>query len=103
MAFRFRAPKRLRKELGEAQALLLEVVVDPPSDPWHEQALRQARRAIIFVIGCTILLIGVAMVILPGPAVLVIPFALVILATEFVWAKRLLARIKGATGFRKRK
>ena len=48
------------------------------------------RRAVVAVIGFTVLLIGVAMVVLPGPAVLVIPLGLAILATEFVWAKRLL-------------
>ena len=47
-----------------------------------------ARRVIIFVIGSTVLLIGIAMIVLPGPAVVVIPLGLAILATEFVWAKR---------------
>ena len=48
---------------------------------------KQARRVVIFVIGSTVLLIGIAMVVLPGPAVVVIPLGLAILATEFVWAK----------------
>jgi hypothetical protein len=48
---------------------------------------KQARRVVIFVIGSTILLIGIAMIVLPGPAVIVIPLGLAILATEFVWAK----------------
>ncbi len=52
---------------------------------------RQARKLVIFVIGVTVLLIGVAMIVLPGPATIVIPIGLAILATEFVWAKRLLA------------
>ncbi len=47
----------------------------------------QARRIVVFVIGSTVLLIGIAMVVLPGPAVIVIPLGLAILATEFVWAK----------------
>ena len=42
------------------------------------------RRVVIAVIGFTVLLIGVAMVVLPGPAVVVIPLGLAILATEFV-------------------
>lgn len=45
------------------------------------------RRAIIAVIGGTILLIGIAMIVLPGPAVVVIPVGLAVLATEFVWAR----------------
>lgn len=37
---------------------------------------------------------GVAMIVLPGPALLVIPAGLAILATEFPWAKRALGRLK---------
>jgi tellurite resistance protein TerC len=59
-----------------------------------EKTIRQIKRIIIGVIGFTVLLIGIAMIILPGPAVLVIPAGLAILATEFVWARRLLKRLK---------
>jgi len=58
------------------------------------KTIRQAKRLIITVIGFTVLLIGLAMIVLPGPAFIVIPIALGILATEFIWAKKLLARIK---------
>ena len=54
------------------------------------------RRAIVAVIGFTVLLIGVAMIVLPGPAILVIPLGLSILATEFVWARRLLERARAS-------
>ena len=56
-------------------------------------ALRQARRLIVLVVGTTVLLVGVAMIVLPGPAFVVIPAGLAILATEFVWARRLLERV----------
>lgn len=56
--------------------------------------VRIARKLIIFVIGSTALLFGIALIFTPGPALLVIPAALLILATEFVWAKNLLSRIK---------
>ncbi len=52
------------------------------------------RRLIVAVIGFTVLLIGIALIVLPGPAMLVIPLGLLILATEFVWARRLLKRFK---------
>jgi putative transmembrane protein PGPGW len=52
------------------------------------------KRAAVAVIGFTVLLIGVAMVVLPGPAFLVIPLGLAILATEFVWARRLLEKAR---------
>jgi uncharacterized protein (TIGR02611 family) len=57
-------------------------------------SLRQARRVIVFVIGATVLLIGVAMIALPGPAVVVIPLGLGILALEFVWAQRWLKKVR---------
>lgn len=46
------------------------------------------------VIGFTILAIGIAMIVLPGPAVVVIPIGLAILATEFIWARKLLVTVK---------
>jgi tellurite resistance protein TerC len=58
------------------------------------KTIRQAKRLIITVIGFTVLLIGLAMVVLPGPAFIVIPIALGIHATEFIWAKKLLDRVK---------
>lgn len=57
--------------------------------------IRWLRRVIVAIIGFTVLLIGVAMMVLPGPAILVIPLGLVILATEFVWAQRVLEKAKG--------
>jgi hypothetical protein len=41
-----------------------------------------------------VLAIGIAMIVLPGPAIVVIPLGLGILATEFVWARSLLAKVK---------
>jgi uncharacterized protein (TIGR02611 family) len=49
---------------------------------------------IIIVAGFTVLIIGVAMIVLPGPAVVVIPLGLAILATEFIWARTLLTKVK---------
>jgi tellurite resistance protein TerC len=60
--------------------------------------LKQARRLIVIVVGFSVLLIGLAMVILPGPAMIVIPLGLAILAMEFVWARRLLLRMKTEAG-----
>lgn len=54
-------------------------------NPLLLKTLRQTKRLIIIVIGFTILLIGIAMIVLPGPAVLVIPLGLGILASELVW------------------
>jgi uncharacterized protein (TIGR02611 family) len=56
--------------------------------------LKQAKRVIVIVMGFTILLAGIAMIVLPGPAIVVIPLGLALLATEFLWARRLLKAIK---------
>ena len=58
------------------------------------KTLGQAKRLVVTVIGFTILAAGVAMIVLPGPAFIVIPVGLAILATEFIWARKLLATVK---------
>ena len=58
------------------------------------KTLQQAKRLIVIVAGFTVLLLGVALLVLPGPAVLVIPVGLAILATELVWARKLLTKLK---------
>ncbi len=58
------------------------------------KSLKQLKRIIIGVIGGTILIIGIAMIVLPGPAFIVIPIGLSILATEFIWAKNLMEKFK---------
>jgi tellurite resistance protein TerC len=50
------------------------------------------RKIVIAVIGTTIFLIGVALIVLPGPAFIVIPIGLSILASEFIWAQRVIKR-----------
>lgn len=52
------------------------------------------RRVVIGVIGGTILLLGLAMTVLPGPAFIVLPVGLAILASEFAWARRLIRKGK---------
>jgi tellurite resistance protein TerC len=60
-------------------------------------SLRTPRKIIVAVLGSTILALGIALIVLPGPAVVVIPLGLTILATEFLWARRLLRRVKRGT------
>ncbi|MEG3592149.1 MAG: PGPGW domain-containing protein [Pseudomonadota bacterium] len=55
---------------------------------------KSVRRYVIFIIGATIILLGVVMIATPGPAIIVIPFGLAILATEFIWARKLLKKFK---------
>jgi len=55
---------------------------------------KAARRLVITIVGGTVLLLGVAMLVLPGPAMVVIPLGLAILGAEFAWARRFLGTIK---------
>lgn len=56
----------------------------------------RVRKIVVAVIGSTIVLVGIALLVLPGPASLVIPVGLIILASEFAWARRALRRGKVA-------
>jgi hypothetical protein len=50
--------------------------------------MKQVKRIVVTVVGGTVLAAGVALIVLPGPAFIVIPLGLAILAIEFAWAKR---------------
>lgn len=55
---------------------------------------RIAKRIAIAVVGTTVLLVGIALIVLPGPALIVIPIGLAILSVEFAWARSWLKRIR---------
>jgi uncharacterized protein (TIGR02611 family) len=65
------------------------------------KAFKGIRKLIIGIIGFTILFIGVILIFIPGPALIVIPIGLGILATEFLWARNLLVKFKDK--FKKKK
>ena len=65
------------------------------------KTIKQVRKLVIAVIGFTVLAIGLALIILPGPAILVIPAGLAILSIEFAWARNLLKRMKEKLGKKK--
>ena len=58
------------------------------------KTIKQVKKLMIAVIGFTVLAIGLTLIILPGPAILVIPAGLAILSIEFAWARNLLKRMK---------
>ena len=58
------------------------------------RGIRAVRRVIVAVVGMTILLVGFALLVLPGPAFIVIPIGLAVLAVEFEWARDLLRRAR---------
>lgn len=56
--------------------------------------LQKIKRMLVAVTGFTILFIGILLILLPGPAFIFIPLGLAILATEFLWARKLLEKVK---------
>jgi uncharacterized protein (TIGR02611 family) len=65
------------------------------SNLWNLENIKIVRRIIVAVVGATVLLIGIALLVLPGPAFIVIPIGLAILATEFAWARHWLKKVRG--------
>ena len=55
-------------------------------------AMKKIKRIIVAIVGGTVLVFGVALIVLPGPAFIVIPAGLAILAMEFAWARRWLRK-----------
>ncbi|MGC2467031.1 MAG: PGPGW domain-containing protein [Candidatus Acidiferrum sp.] len=62
------------------------------------RTVEQVRRLSRIVGGFTLLLIGIVMLVTPGPGWLVIFLGLGLLAAEFVWARRLMDRMKREGG-----
>jgi uncharacterized protein (TIGR02611 family) len=53
-----------------------------------------AKRIAIGIVGGSVLIVGVCMIVLPGPAFIVIPAGLAILGIEFAWARIWLKKAK---------
>jgi uncharacterized protein (TIGR02611 family) len=71
------------------------------SHPWIERLRRQRERHLgrsrfyrvpFALLGFTVVLIGLALLVLPGPGLLVMAFGFAMLALEFAWAERVLER-----------
>jgi len=88
----------------------LEVVVPEAARRWHERPAfvpikvvgrfiqRSGKRIAVTIAGFAVLLAGIALLVLPGPGWLLIFIGLTILATEYVWAERLLKTAKRKAG-----
>jgi hypothetical protein len=61
------------------------------------------KRFFVALIGGTVLLIGLALLVLPGPGVMVMAAGVAILATEFIWARRAWRKAKGTMARARRK
>ncbi len=56
--------------------------------------VRHTKRLIVTVVGITVVLAGLAMLLLPGPGWVAIIAGLALLGTEYVWARKLLEKAK---------
>lgn len=88
---------------GTAEATIPDAteIVDDPAHPLppvvaprRSRAAQHAKRVGVGVAGTSVLGAGVAMLVLPGPGLVVIVAGLAILATEFAWAERRLDQAK---------
>ena len=55
---------------------------------------RTARRIAVLTVGSTVVLLGIVMLVTPGPGLVVIPIGLAILGAEFAWARLWLRRVR---------
>ena len=60
----------------------------------HTITYKWARRLVVAIIGGSVVLIGIAMIVLPGPAIIVVPLGLGILGLEFAWARIWLRKLR---------
>lgn len=54
------------------------------------------KKLVVALIGGTVLLVGIALLVLPGPGLPIVVAGLAILASEFLWAGRALKHAKDA-------
>ena len=59
-----------------------------------KETYKVAKRIVVTVVGLSILIIGIVMIIAPGPALILIPVGLAILGLEFAWARHWLKRLR---------
>lgn len=76
-------------------------LVSPLIDDLESLAIstyREARRVVILMIGMTVVLLGIIMLVVPGPGIVTIIFGLALLAIEFAWARAWLQRVREMAG-----
>lgn len=74
--------RRMRHLVAKGRLLLQQLRLGP------------VRKPFVALLGGSVVLVGIAKIVLPGPAFLVIPLGLMILATDFVWARQWLKRAR---------
>lgn len=88
--------RRLRERFGELERAAIAAEMETGS---REETEEQAKRHILFRIarvlaGTVVCLAGLAMIVLPGPGLVVLALGLAILAQDVPFARRLLDRVR---------
>jgi uncharacterized protein (TIGR02611 family) len=78
-------------------AVIRSLLVFDEKHPLYS-SYRVAKRIAIGIVGGSVLVVGVCMIVLPGPAFVVIPVGLGILGLEFAWARIWLKKAKAKAG-----
>jgi uncharacterized protein (TIGR02611 family) len=65
--------------------------------------VERVKKVIVALVGGTVLLVGIALLVLPGPGLVIIAAGIAILATEFLWARRALRNAKGVVAKARRR
>ena len=95
-------------EERDADAVVAEIATTDPglARRWHDHPAvvpfkavvlfigRNVKRIVVTIVGVLVVLIGIVLIPLPGPGWAIVFGGLAILATEYVWAQRLLAYAK---------
>jgi uncharacterized protein (TIGR02611 family) len=68
-----------------------------PKEVLHFVA-RSSKRVAVSIVGGALVLLGIAMIVLPGPGILVVVVGFAILGTEYAWAAAALERTKKVAG-----
>ena len=61
------------------------------------------KKVFIIIVGGTLLTLGIALLVLPGPGLPILATGIAVLATEFLWARRAMRKMKGVVANVRRK
>jgi tellurite resistance protein TerC len=80
--------------VGTRQPAVDVSALGPEADQLARATLRHARTVIATVVGATLLVVGLALTVLPGPGLPVIFVGLAILGNEFAWARQFMHKYR---------
>lgn len=81
-----------------ARRMVLRWAVEPAAELARVQkrVRRAARVVLVAAVGLTVVVLGLALMVTPGPGLPVLLIGIAILGTEFVWARLLIVRLRRA-------